>query len=228
VLTLGDNAYERGSTEEFARCYDRSWGRHRRRTHPSPGNHDYGTPGAAGYFAYFGDAAGDPGRGYYSFDLGTWHIVSLNSERDFGAGGAQVAWLESDLTATDARCTLAFWHRPRFSTGAYADNRAYRPFWSALYRAGADVVLNGHDHNYQRPAPLDPGGALDRRRGIREFVVGTGGRSHYSLRADPRRRAGNDSAFGVLKLTLRPNGYDWRFLAAAGSRFSDSGSAACH
>jgi hypothetical protein len=227
VLTLGDNAYEAGTPVEFANCYAPTWGRHRSRTHPAPGNHDYGTADAAGYFGYFGEIAGATQKGYYSFDLGAWHLVSLNSERDFSAGGAQLAWLRADLATTTKRCVLAYWHKPRFTTGNYRDFTDYAPFWHELGAMGAEIVLNGHDHNYQRFRPMTSGGAYDPVNGIREFVVGTGGRSLYALGADPRREAASSSAGGVLELTLRADGYDWSFIPVAGQLFTDSGSGAC-
>ena len=226
VLTLGDNAYDHGTLEEFRKCFGPSWGRHKRRIRPAPGNHDYNS-GASGYFQYFGRAAGPAGRGYYSFDLGSWHVVSLNSERDTGATGGQVRWLRADLARARARCILAFWHRPRWSAGDYSDDGRTAPLWNALYDARADIVLSGHDHNYQRYPPMNKRGAIQKARGIRSFVVGTGGVSLDEVRADSRRRAANDSTWGLLKLTLRPAGYKWRFLPVAGGRYQDSGSGKC-
>lgn len=227
ILTLGDLAYEDGTAEEFADCYDPTWGRHKARTHPAPGNHEYHTPGATGYFGYFGAAAGPGDRGYYSFDLGTWHVISLNSEQDTGPDGAQAAWLRDDLANTSAACVLAYWHKPRWTKGKYTDLLESQHLWNTLYDAGADVVLAGHDHNYQRYQPLDKFGAVDAVRGMRSFVVGTGGRHLYLLVADSRREAGTDTTFGVLELTLHSTSYDWRFLPVAGSTYTDSGSAPC-
>jgi calcineurin-like phosphoesterase family protein len=226
VLALGDNAYKHGTPEEFRTCFGPSWGRHKRRIRPTPGNHEY-LSGGSGYFRYFGRAAGPADRGYYSFDAGSWHVVSLNSERDTATDGAQVRWLRADLARTKAKCVLAFWHRPRWSAANYEDDGRTAPFWNALYAARADVVLAGHDHNYQRYPPLNRRGQIDRARGIRSFVVGTGGQALYELRPDSRRRAANDEAWGVLKLTLRPAGYDWRFLPVSGRRYRDAGSATC-
>jgi hypothetical protein len=226
VLALGDLAYDDGTLEEFQSCFGPSWGRHKARIRPAPGNHEYHS-GGSGYFGYFGAVAGPAKRGYYSFGLGSWHIVSLNSERDTGPGGAQVRWLRNDLARTKARCVLAFWHRPRWSAGKYGDDARTAPFWNALYAARADVVLAGHDHNYQRYPPLNQRREIDRARGIRSFVVGTGGLRFYDLRPDPRRRAGNDATAGVLRLTLRPAGYSWRFIPVAGGSYRDSGSARC-
>jgi hypothetical protein len=227
VLTLGDNAYENGTAADFANCYDPTWGRHKTRTHPAPGNHEYHTPGASGYFGYFGAAAGPDNRGYYGFDLGAWHVVSLNSEQDTGPGGAQVAWLRNDLASTSAACVLAYWHRPRWTKGNYTDQAEVQHLWNTLYDAGADVVLAGHDHNYQRYPPMDTAGAFAPVRGIRSFVVGTGGRHLYALQPDARREAGSDATFGVLELTLHATGYDWQFVPVAGSSYADSGSGTC-
>jgi hypothetical protein len=234
VLTLGDNAYEDGTPEEFADCYDPSWGRYKDHTKPSPGNHDYNSEGAEGYFGYFGEAAGEPAKGYYSYDLGAWHLVALNSNCEFvggcGAGSPQVRWLKNDLRRNRTACTLAYWHHPLFSSGVkHGSTPEVRPLWETLYEAGADVVLSGYEHNYERFAPQDADGEADPERGVREFVVGTGGKSHYPI-LDPiaNSEVHNDDTHGVLELTLRPEGYDWRFVAVEGARFTDSGSARCH
>jgi acid phosphatase type 7 len=233
VLTLGDEAYPEGTVQEFDKCYKPTWGRFENRTKPVPGNHEYNTQGAEGYFGYFGKAAGEPGEGYYSYDVGGWHMVALNSnceEVGCGASSSQVRWLKADL-AKDARaCTLAYFHYPLFSSGRYRPGvREVKPLWEALYAAGADVVLNGHDHNFQRFAPQDPDGSADPQRGIREFVVGTGGRSLYPILAPiANSEVYNDQSYGVLKLTLHPKGYEWRFLPVEGETFTDSGSARCH
>jgi len=233
VATLGDNAYDSGTAAEFASCYAPSWGRHKSRTRPAAGNHDYVTPGAAGYFGYFRAAAGDPRNGYYSYDLGEWHVVVLNSNcSSVGgcqAGSAQEQWLRTDLRSHRARCTLAYWHHPRFSSGPHGSDAMTQPLWQALYDAGADVVLNGHDHDYERFAPQTPSGVLDQRRGIREFVVGTGGRSHYTpAAAVANSQVANGDTYGVLKLTLKPKSYQWQFVPVAGASFRDGGSASCH
>lgn len=234
VFTTGDNAYYYGTTEDFEGCYARSWGRHRARTRPAPGNHDYRTPEAPGYFAYFGEAAGDASRGYYSYDLGAWHVVVLNSNCEAvggcQAGSRQEKWLRADLAAHPARCTAAYWHHPLFSSGRHGGNpEAMRGIWKALYDAGAEIVMNGHDHDYERFAPQDPSGALDRERGIREFVVGTGGAGLRSFPGvSPNSEARNDRWHGVLKLTLHAESYDWEFVPEAGGTFTDSGSGTCH
>ena len=232
ILVPGDLAYDAGSSAQFEDCYGPTWGRHRDRTHPAPGNHEYGTPAASGYFDYFGPAAGTKGEGWYSFEVGSWHVIALNSNCDLiggcGPGSAQEAWLRADLAAHPTRCTLAFWHHPRFSSGVeHGSDARVSGLWNALFDAGADVVLNGHEHNYERFAALDAEGRPT-DRGIRQFVVGTGGRSHYRLGERlPGHEAGNDTTFGVLELTLRADGYDWRFVPVEGGEFTDSGSAPC-
>jgi hypothetical protein len=223
VFTTGDNAYPDGTLSEFRTYYQPTWGRHKPRTRPSPGNHDYHTEDASGYFSYFGSRAPAP---YYSYDLGGWHLISLNSEISMAAGSPQATWLKADLTASNAACTLAYWHKPRYSAGKYRDFTFTVPVWELLYAEGAELVLNGHDHNYQRYRPMDPDGSVDTAHGIREIVVGTGGASFYELRSDSRREAGQSSVYGVLEVTLRPGGYDWRFVPVSGS-YADSGSASC-
>ena len=234
VLALGDEAYDDGSAEQFSGCYSPSWGRFKTRTRPAPGNHEYHSGAAAGYFGYFGAAAGPRGGGYYSFDLGGWHIISLNSNcSDIGGcdtGSPQERWLRADLVRHRARCTLAYWHHPRFSSGTkHGNDDAMQPIWQALYTGGADVVLSGHEHNYERFAPQTASGKLDRARGIREFVVGTGGKSHYQLgKPIANSEVRNDNTFGILELRLRRSGYSWKFIPIAGGQFTDSGSASCH
>ncbi len=232
VVTLGDNVYENGTPQEFQDCYAPGWGRFKDRTRPAPGNHDYNTVGAAGYFGYFG-AAAQPSTGYYSYELGGWHIIALNSNcDDIGgcqAGAPEEVWLRADLAAHPAACTLAYWHHPRFSSGPHGDDARFVPFWQALYAAQAEVVLNGHDHDYERFAPQTPDGALDVAHGIREFVVGTGGR-HFAAFGPTRRpnsEASRDVIFGVIKLTLYANSYSWEYLPIPGSAFTDAGSEPC-
>jgi hypothetical protein len=233
VLALGDLAYPSGTADQFKNCYDPVWGSFKNRTYPVPGNHEYMTAGAAGYYAYFGPVAGDPTKGYYSFDLGSWHIVALNSNCDAiggcDAGSPQEQWLRADLTAHPAACTLAYMHFPLYSSGEHGNNPEVRPLWQALSDFNAELVLAGHDHDYERFAPQDANGKLDQTRGIRQFVVGTGGASHYHVGSpEPNSEIHNDSTFGVLELTLRPTGYDWRFLPASDGTFTDSGSGTCH
>jgi len=232
VLALGDLQYEVGSRAAFSASYGPSWGRVRSITRPVPGNHEYRTEGAAGYFGYFGPAAGQAEKGYYSYDLGGWHLVALNSNCSesggCSAGSPQERWLRADLAASPAACTLAYWHHPRFSSGEHGSDPAYEAFWQALYDANADVVLVGHDHDYERFAPQTARGALDRARGIREFVVGTGGRGLRTFPAiQPHTEVRSRTSLGILELTLGSGSYAWRFRAAVGS-FTDRGSAACH
>jgi hypothetical protein len=235
VLELGDAQYETGRLGDFRRVYAPSWGRLRAITYPTLGNHEYLTPGASGYFKYFGSRAGHSARGYYSFDIGAWHLISLNSNcAKAGGGGSsspQGGWLAHDLSPQRARCTLAFWHHPRFSSGNHGDQVATAPFWEELYAAGADVVLAGHDHDYERFPPLDPAGRRDKRRGIREFVVGTGGSNHTAFRRERQVSVvRNDDTYGVLMLTLHARGYQWRFVPSrlAFTNFTDAGTGTCH
>jgi calcineurin-like phosphoesterase family protein len=233
VFAVGDLAYPDGSKENFE-CYDKTWGRAKSRTRPAAGNHEFHSSGAAYYFDYFGPVAGDPKNGYYSYELGTWHIIVLNSEckeiDGCEASSRQEKWLRADLATHPVVCTLAYWHKPLFSSGgAHGNDIEIKPFWQALYEANADVVINGHDHDYERFAPQTPDAASDPARGIREFVVGTGGKSHrpFGL-TKANSEARNADAFGVLKLKLRPKGYDWQFVPEAGRSFTDSGSGTCH
>src|SRR5438128_474819 len=228
VFTLGDNVYETGSAYEFTTCYGPSWGRHLGRTRPVPGNHDYNTSGAAGYFGYFGAAAGDASKGYYSYDLGDWHLIALNVYVAHNAGSAQEQWLRADLAASTKRCTLAYVHPPLFSSGSLADTTT-RVLWQDLYAAGAEIVLTGHEHNYQRFAPQTPTGVADPVYGIREIIAGTGGDERFGVGTPlPNTQAQNASTFGVLKLTLYSTGYDWQFIPIAGQTFTDAGSGSCH
>ncbi len=223
VLVLGDNAYPNGSTSDYAAFYAPNWGRFKEKTMPAPGNHEYQTAGASGYFGYFTGVAP-----YYSFDLGAWHLISLNSEIPVSDGSAQENWLEADLAAVPAgKCILAYWHQPRFSSGQHSSNTAYHQLWVDLYAKGADIVLNGHEHNYERFAKQNPSGVAD-ANGIREFIVGTGGRT---LRAMGTTKANsevrNNNSYGALKLTLNAGSYDWQFVPVAGSSFTDTGSSSC-
>jgi acid phosphatase type 7 len=229
VLTLGDNTYPIGLLDEFTGCYDATWGRFKNRTYPAPGNHEYKTPAAVGYYTYFADRAGSGRRGYYSFDLGAWHVVSLNSNLQAAEQERQIAWLKSDLAAHPTRCTLAYWHHPRFSSGGHGDNASMKDFWQALDAAGADVVLAGHDHDYERFAPQDSNGRPDDARGIREFVVGTGGAGLTPLGwTKPNSEISNNTTHGVLRMTLKDNGYEWDFMPVGKGTFKDHGVALCH
>src|SRR5918997_6891082 len=238
VFTAGDNAYKEGTLSQFRRCYDPTWGRFKARTKPSVGNHEYRTPGARGYFDYFGAAAGERGKGYYSYNRGAWHIVTLNSECNYWATGFingpsqcssqkqadMIAWLKADLAANPTACTLAYFHHPRFSSGYGGNALETQPIWDALYAARADVVLSGHDHIYERFARQNPNGALDTSRGIRQFTVGTGGVNHGgigTIKANSQVR--NTTAYGVLKLRLHSASYGWRFVPVAGKTLPGSG-----
>ena len=229
IFTTGDNVYRDGSPEEFANCYDPSWGRHKERTYPSPGNHDYHTTDGAGYFEYFGSRAGEPGKGYYSYDLGEWHVIVLNSNLSVKAGSPQDQWLRDNLAAHPVACTLAYWHHPRFSSGTvHGSNESMQPLWEALYEYGADVVLVGHEHNYERFAPQDPQGIADAARGIRQFVIGSGGRSHYEFGTPiANSEVRNSNTSGLLKLTLHSGSYSWEFIPEPGKIFTDSGNSPC-
>lgn len=229
MLTLGDQQYDSGRLADYRAFYSPTWGRFKTNTSPTPGNHEYYTPGAAGYFSYFGSAAGRPGRGYYSFDLGGWHIVSLNSNIARGSRSPQERWLRANLAAASERCVLAYWHHPRFSSGAtYGNNATVAAFWTDLYAARADLVLNGHEHLYERFGPQTPAAVGD-PRGIREFVVGTGGAPPYPsglVKANSQRRI--TGRYGVLRLTLHPSSYEWDFIAADGRVLDLGGPVACH
>ncbi|HEX3326209.1 MAG TPA: metallophosphoesterase [Actinomycetota bacterium] len=239
VLPLGDNQYDAGALSDYLARYDLSWGQYKSNTAPVPGNHEYRTVGAAGYFDYFDgvDAptgpAGDRDKGYYSYDIGTWHLIALNA--NCGPNGViggctelspQMTWLASDLANNPATCTLAYWHQPRFSS-MHTDT-PMGAAWRLLYDNGADVVLNGHQHNYERFAPMAPDGSLDKASGIREFIVGTGGSSLSPYpQTYPTSKVEDASSFGVLKITLYPQKYDWEFVPAGTGTFTDSGTARC-
>jgi hypothetical protein len=227
IFTAGDNAYMRGRLEDFRNCYEPTWGRHRGRTHPVPGNHEYES-GGSGYFSYFGASAGSGGLGYYSFSEGAWRVIALNSEVPSGAGSAQMMWLRDELSAKPTACTAVIWHRPLFSSGRNGDNPDMRDVWRALYEFNVDLVINGHDHTYERFAPQDPDGRPDAARGIRQFIVGTGGAPLYefqTIRPNSEIRA---AVWGVATFTLNDRGYQWQFVPIDGVQFQDSGSASCH
>jgi 3',5'-cyclic AMP phosphodiesterase CpdA len=229
VFTAGDNVYPSGALDEFRHCYDPTWGRHKNRTLPALGNHDYATKGAAGYFAYFGRRATPFGLRYYLAKRGSWNIIILDSNIDGRIESAQGKWLRQTLAENPAACTLAIWHHPLFASHAQTDQpRDLRALWEMLYAAGADVIINGHVHAYERFAPLNPDGQPD-PSGIRQFIVGTGGASLAKAprRTHPYSEVWDVSTWGVLKLTLYPTRYEWTFVPAAGGTFTDSGSAAC-
>ena len=229
VYTVGDSAYQNGTETEFENCYNPSWGRHVARTRPAPGHVDYIMTGAAPYYSYFGANAGESSQGYYSYDLAGWHILALNSEMPSEPGSAQDLWLRDDLASHPATCILAYWHQPLFSSGgSYGGISAMQPLWKTLYSYNVDVVINGQEENYERFAPQDPKGRLDLTRGIRQFVVGTGGAAHSPFGIiQPHSEARSDDTFGVLKLTLNEGGYDWAFIPSGSGTFTDSGSGVC-
>lgn len=231
VLTLGDMQYESGSLADYKKYYDSSWGKFFAKTYPVPGNHEYATSNAKGYFDYFGDRAGKRGEGYYSIDIGKWHIIALNSNcwaiGGCGKSSPQSQWLLSDLTNHPSKCTLAFWHHPLFSSGQHGNNNMMEDTFEILRTHNADLILNGHDHIYERFAAQDEKGTAS-PNGMAEFVVGTGGRNLYNYSTiKPNSVIHENTAFGVLKLTLHDVSYDWKFLPAEGN-FTDTGSEKCH
>jgi alkaline phosphatase len=236
VFTLGDNAYLNGTAQEFASCYGPTWGRHRDRTHPVIGNHEYHTAGAQGYFDYFGAAAGRRGEGWYSYDVGAWHVVVLNSNCDDVPGGCRAGspqdrWLRADLAkaAGRTRCTVAMWHHPLFTSGVtHGPTTTVRPLYQTLYDGRVELLLTGHNHQYERFAPQTPGGARAQGRGIRQFVVGTGGGGPYGFREPaPNSEVRLTGTPGVLRLALTVDAYDWRFIPVSGSA-GDVGHGTCH
>jgi hypothetical protein len=238
VFAAGDLAYDRGTIEEFENCYQPTWGRFRKRTMPAPGNHEYNGSDASGYFRYWGSQAGDPEKGYYSFELGPWHVISLNTNCDAaalggcGEGSPEEVWLKQDLADHPKSCIIAYGHHALYSSGIsskHARHTELRPFWQDLYAAHADLVLAGHEHSYERFAPQDANGHADPEYGIRQITVGTGGRSHTFLGfAQENSEVRNADTFGVLKLTLTRDKYKWEFVPEPGGKFHDSGEGACH
>jgi hypothetical protein len=233
ILAIGDTVYGSADLADYEQCYAPSWGVYKNRTRPALGNHEYTTPDAAGYFSYFGALAGTPGQGYYAFDLGNnWRAYAINSNCDevggCGVGSAQYTWLQADLSAHPGMNVLAYWHHPRYSSGSHGSDVMMDPLWDLLVSNGAEVVLSGHDHDYERFAPIGTDDTAD-AAGVREFVVGVGGKSHYPI-DDPiaNSEAHNGHAFGVLQLELYPDHYSWHFIAEPGKQFSDSGSAPVH
>ena len=232
IFTVGDNAYMVGSTADFTTCYDPAWGRFKSKTYPVPGNHEYGQPGALPYFQYFGDRAGPAGfrTGYYSYNLGNWHIVALNSPLQEAGGIDQLMWLKDDLDRTRARCTMAYWHYPVFTSGpsnGSVESRVMREVWQVLFDAGADLIVNGHDHLYERFAPQSPDGRRNDNFGITQITVGTGGAPLYDFRGSTPNSMAQLRTYGLLKLTLRDGGFESVFLPVAGGSF-DLYSGACH
>jgi acid phosphatase type 7 len=240
VFANGDLAYEKGTYAEFQNCYQPSWGRFKERTRPTPGNHEYvsSDSDASGYFRYWGKQAGDPEKGYYSYELGSWHIIVLNTNCDVhelggcAKGSKEENWLRQDLSAHPKACLLAYGHHALFSSGVFGRHARHpelEAFWEDLYAAHADVILGAHEHSYERFAPQNPRGQADPQNGIREIVVGTGGRSHTPLGVpQPNSEVRNDNTYGVLKLTLSPQKYTWEFIPEPGKTFQDSGEGSCH
>ena len=233
VMAIGDLAYPDGKPENFA-CYDRTWGKEKSRTKPAPGNHEFHSAGAMYYFQYFGAVAGDPRQGYYSYELGTWHIIVLNSECEqvggCNEGSEQVKWLKADLASHPTLCTMAYFHKPMFSSGGtHGDDLELKPLWDAMYHAGADVVVGAHDHDYERFVAQTPEGKPDPAHGIREFVAGTGGKNQRPFGiAEANSEVRNADGFGVLKFTLLPGKYRWEFIPEEGKTFRDAGEDTCH
>lgn len=234
VFTLGDNAQGKGAWSEFKNCYRPTWGKYRVRTMPAVGNHEYRVAGARPYFTYFGARAGTPGKGYYSYDRRSWHVVVLNSNCDqvggCGRRSPQGRWLRHDLANHTSRCTLAYFHHPLYASGTGSDTPEVRGFWRILYRHNADVILAGHAHRYERFRPITPSGEPDAGNGIRQFIVGTGGEPGGKQYGpdDPNMEVKNRNTPGVLKLTLRAGSYSWKFIPIAGKTFTDSGADQCH
>jgi hypothetical protein len=238
VITLGDEQYDDATLSKFNQVYATTWGRANSLNRPAVGNHEYLTANAAGYFDYFngtGNSTGPAGprdKGYYSYNLGSWHIVALNSNCSKVActsGSAQDAWLRDDLARNPTKCTLAFFHHPRWSSGLAGNNSNMGSLVTDLYRAGADVILAGHDHLYERFGPQNPSAGADSATGMREFVVGTGGKSLVDFASvQPNSQVRNNTTFGVLRMALHASSYDWKFQPIAGQSFTDSGSTSCH
>ena len=230
ILGLGDLAYNDGSSDNYQNCFDPAWGRHKNRIRPTPGNHDYSTGNADGYFGYFGRAAGPMSKGYYSFDLGDWHLISLNSNIRYVDLEHQISWLRDDLSKTKTRCILAYWHHPTFTAGRKGYTVETRALFEVIYHFGGSIVISGHEHGYERHAPQDATGKLDLDRGVRQFVVGTGGASLRNLdhkSGGKNLEAKIESEWGFLKLTLHPTGYQWEFLPTDSDSKRDKGSGKC-
>jgi len=230
VFTLGDNVYDTGTMANYVGCYGPNWGRHLSRTKPAIGNHDWNGSSLADYFRYFGStgAAGPDGQGYYSYEAGSWHVLVLNSEIPIGVGSAQLMWAQADLDASKAQCTLAYWHHPLFTSAQNGPQAFVKDLWRVLYQYNVDVVMNGHDHVYERFGPQDPDGRADVPRGIRQFTAGTGGSTLYAFGPLRANSQAHSATHGVLKLDLQGNFYTWQFIPIAGQSYSDSGSGTCH
>jgi hypothetical protein len=227
IIAIGDLAYRHGTAQEFATCFDPVWGHHKGRMKPAPGNHEYESPGAQPYFDYFGSLAGPPGLGYYSFRSGDWLILSLNSNLPIGGATAQAQFIRTELTANTSRCTLAYFHHPLYSSGPNGDNARLAGLWQMLYEMGVDVVVSAHEHMYERYAPMSPDGQPNFTRGIRQFIVGTGGAGLYTVQQVHPQSQVQIVSLGILKLTLAELGYNWEFLQPGGLK-ADVGSDVCH
>ena len=228
IFTLGDHAYPNGTMKDLKTCYEPTWGRFKERTHPVIGNHDMLANKGQPYWEYWGDRAGPDKLGYYSYELGAWHIIAMNSEIDASDRSPQMQWLRDDLSKHNTECTLAYWHTPVYSSGPHGGTYQMRDAWKVLYESGADVVLASHDHIYERFAPMDGKGKVDNERGMRQFLVGTGGGGVYLIkRVAPNSEVRDNTTYGVLKLTLKPGKYDWEFVAVSAQKFKDSGAGTC-
>jgi hypothetical protein len=228
VTAVGDIAYMDGTAEQFLKCYDPTWGRHKNRTRPVPGNHDYMSAGAAPYYAYFGDRAGPPGLGYYSYQAGAWLVLAMNSNIPIGNGSAQLEWARSELRNTSSQCVAVYVHHPRFSSGPNGNSDNVRDLWTLLYEYKVEFVVSGHDHLYERYAPQDAAGRLDLDKGVRMFVAGTGGHDIYAVTRVQANSEVRYSGWGVLKFTLASDRYTWDFIAVPGQSFTDMGTTTCH
>ena len=227
IFTMGDDAQINGTADEYNNCYAPTWGRQLDRTRPSPGNHDYQSGGGA-YYNYFGSRAGPSGLGYYSYTIGAWRVYALNSEIPSQNGSPQAEWLQEELATNRSHCTMAYWHRPLFSSGRIGNNGDMRDLWRLLAEYDVDVVVNGHDHFYERFAPQDADGQPDPGNGIREFIVGTGGAPLSGIATVKPNSEIRANSWGVIVFTLSLTGYEWKFIPAGNSPFSDAGSASCH
>ena len=229
VLAVGDLAYSNGTASEFQHCYQPTWGRFKSRTLPVPGNHEYASTNAQPYFDYWGSQAGEPGKGYYATQLGSWRIIALNSNIDAEIKSEQASWLRDELALHKSRCTLAFWHHPIVSSGEHGNDPRMGALWKLLFDAGADLVITAHEHDYERFAPLNDRGELDNQRGIRQIVVGTGGaKLRRFLGTHPHSEVRDHETFGVIKLKLQTSSYEWQFIPIDGQTFTDSGAEICH
>jgi acid phosphatase type 7 len=229
VISPGDNSQDIGSAEYYAKCYEPNFGQYKDRIYPVPGNHDVYHGTLDGYYTYFGDHAGPAGLGYYSFNYGSWHIVGLNSMISLQPTTPQYEWLHADLAANPVLCTLVFVHNPAFHSGAGGRSQRLKYAFPLMYEMGVDVIVSGDAHHYERFSPMNPEGKLDAERGVRQFVVGTGGASHTALAGRWRTtEVRENTTFGITRFFLRDGGYSWRFVPIAGGTFTDTGDWTCH